>query len=275
MNNEVIKFRGHAFHRPVPWSFRQPSQLWTRPEGETRLPRPPIAMQSLWVAGLQLLPLRALAPLCLALVCMAMATPTSQALRYREQTGTESSTFSWRADPASNGATITVTQYQGDEVFSSVNTREGATLSWRHIKEPDTDIQVERAGDSLRFSGHLAGQPVDRRQAIDGRPWCQPLAFSLQRVAAGEQADFSFWTIRPDTLKVFAMQAHKAGSDRLAGADGNTQAADRVIIRPTGILSALWQAEYWFRSDDHLFLQYRGTHGPPGTDETRILLINP
>jgi len=222
------------------------------------------------------LPLRALAPLCLALLFMAMAaSPTSQVLRYREQTGEESSTFLWRADPAADGVTVTVTQHQGDELFSSVNTREGVTLSWRYVKGPDTDVRVDRTDDRLRFNGRLAGQPVDRQRAIDGRPWCQPLAFSLRRVAAGEQPAFSFWTIRSDTLEVLTMQAHKAGSDQLVDADGGTNAANRVILRPTGILSALWQAEYWFRPDDHLFLLYRGTHGPPGTDETRIVLITP
>ena len=220
-------------------------------------------------------PLRALAPLCLALLLMAVASPASQVLRYQEQTGDESSIFSWRADQTDNGTTVTVTQHQGAEVFSSVNTREGTTLSWRYVKEPDTDVRVERTGDRLRFSGRFAGLPVDKNQSIDDRPWWQPLSFSLQRVAAGEQPDVTFWTIRPDTLEVLAMQAHKAGSEQIPGGTNGAQAADRVIIRLDGLLSALWQAEYWFRQGDHLFLQYRGTHGPPGTAETRICLISP
>jgi len=50
---------------------------------------------------------------------------------------------------------------------------------------------------------------------------------------------------------------------------------EKVVIELDGLMSAFWQAEYWFRSGDNLFFQYRGTHGPPGTAETRIRLITP
>lgn len=218
-------------------------------------------------------PLRALVPLCLALLLMAVASPASQVFRYREQTGDHSFTFSWRADREEEG--VTVVQHQGDEIFSSVNTMEGATRSWHYVKQPETDVRVERQGDSLHFSGRLKGKPVEKSQTIDSRPWCQPLSFSLQRLVTREPRSVTFWTIRPDTLEVLAMQAEKAGSERIATDNSGVQVADKVVIRLDGLLSALWQAEYWFRQDDHLFLQYRGTHGPPGTDETRICLISP
>jgi hypothetical protein len=220
-------------------------------------------------------PLRALVPLCLALLLMAVASPASQVFRYREQTGDESITFSWRADREEHSTTVTVTQHQGDEVFSSVNTPDGTTLSWQYVKQPGTDIRAERVGDSLRFSGRLKGQPIEKSQAIDPRPWWQPLSFSLQRLVAGERQTASFWTIRPDTLEVLALQAEKTGSEQIPAENGGLEPADKVIIRPDGLLSALWQAEYWFRPGDHLFLRYRGTHGPPGTAETRICLISP
>ena len=44
-------------------------------------------------------PVRAILPLCLALLLMAVASsPASQIFRYREQTGGDSFTFTWRAD---------------------------------------------------------------------------------------------------------------------------------------------------------------------------------
>lgn len=218
-------------------------------------------------------PLRALVPLCLALLLMAVASPASQVFRYREQTGDESTTFSWRADREADG--ITVVQHQGGEIFSSVNTGEGTTLSWHYLKQPDTDVRVERVGDSLHFSGRFAGKAVDKREAIDSRPWCQPLSYSLQRMVANKRQNSTFWTIRPDTLEVLAMQANMDGSEEIAAESGAMQPADKVVIRLDGLLSALWQAAYWFRQGDHLFLQYRGTHGPPGTAETRICLISP
>jgi hypothetical protein len=217
-------------------------------------------------------PVRAILPLCLALLLMAVASPASQILRYREQTGDHSVIFSWQADHHPEG--ITVTQHQDNEIFRSDNTLDGTTLSWQYSRQPDTDVRVERHGDQLRFSGRLAGKAIDRSETIDGRPWYQPLSYCLQRMVARNKHDVTFWTIRPDTLEVLAMQAEHVGRDQLVAA-GTAQPADRVVIRLDGVLAPLWQAEYWFRHGDSLFVHYRSTHGPPGSMETVINLLSP
>lgn len=218
-------------------------------------------------------PLRALVPLCLALLLMAATGSQSPVLRYREQTGDDQFTFTWQTNQEDDG--ITVIQHQGDEFFSSLNTAEGETQRWHYVRPPDTDVRAERDGDCLRFTGRFAGKPIDRLQIIDGRPWLQPLSFSLRQLVADDQPATHFWTVRPDTLEVLAMQAEKAGSEPVVADSGTTHRANKVVIRPDGPLAAFWQAEYWFRDGDNMFLQYRGTHGPPGTAETRICLITP
>lgn len=220
-------------------------------------------------------PVRAILPLCLALLLMAVASPASQSLRYREQTGDDSLIFFWQADRQQDGVTITVTQHQGNEIFRSVNTLDGVTLSWQYSKHPDTDVRVERNGNQLRFSGRYAGKPVERDQEIDARPWYQPLSFCLQHMVARQHKDARFWTIRPDTLDVLAMQAEHDGIEQIAAGGGTTHTADRVLIRLDGLMAPLWHAEYWFRQGDHLFVHYRGTHGPPGTTETVVSLLTP
>lgn len=216
-------------------------------------------------------PLRAILPFCLALLFIAVASPASQVYRYREQTRDASFTFAWCADR--NQDSVTVTQYQRNGIFRSVNTMEGATISWQYVQHPDTDIRVERHGDHLRFSGLFAGKLIDRSQVIDNRPWYQSLTFCLQQMVAREQQAADFWTIRPDTLDVLAMQAEKTDQEQIPDDKDGFATADKVIIHPAGLLSPLWQAEYWFRPDDNRFLRYRGTHGLPGTAETLICLI--
>lgn len=230
------------------------------------------------IASFQPLPpaiFRALIPFCLALLLLAVASPASQAVfRYIEQTGDDSVTFFWQAE-ASRESTV-ITQRQGDETYTSRCTPDGATVLWRYLRLPDTDIRVERRGHQLHFSGRLAAKPVTKVLDIDDRPWFQPLSYSLQRLVMGNQRQATFWTIRPDTLDVVAMQAEVAGSEAITPADETrSQLAHKVVIRPDGILAPFWQAEYWFRQDDHLFVQYRGTHGPPGTAETVISLVTP
>jgi hypothetical protein len=49
----------------------------------------------------------------------------------------------------------------------------------------------------------------------------------------------------------------------------------KVRIEPAGFFSFVWQAHYWFRQGDLLFIQYKGRNGPPGTPLTVIRLIGP
>ncbi|MBV5276727.1 hypothetical protein JZU56_02545 [bacterium] len=206
------------------------------------------------------------------MLLLAAASSASQIFRYREQTGADSFTFLWRADQGRKE--VIVTQNQGDETYSSVCAPDGTTLSWHYIKQPDTDIRAERLGDRIHLSGRFAGAAIDKHQPIDTRPWYQPLSFSLQRMVARDQQTAVFWTIRPDTLEVVAMKAEKSGREEISMGN-ETQTADKVVIRLDGLMSALWQAEYWFRPSDNLFVQYKGTHGLPGTAETSINLITP
>ena len=207
---------------------------------------------------------------------MAVASPAAPVFRYLEQTGTDSCIFTWRLEQERDTATLSVVQRQGSETFLSRNTAAGETLAWQYVHQPDTDVRAEREDDRIRLSGRFQGKTVDEVHAIDDRPWFQPLSYSLQRLVMGNQRQGSFWTIRPDTLEVVAMQAEIAGSEVITSADDTLpQLTRKVVIRPDGILAPFWQAEYWFRQDDHLFVQYRGTHGPPGTAETVISLVTP
>ena len=220
-------------------------------------------------------PIRAILPFCIAMLLMATIAPASApVLRYREQTGNDSFLFSWQADTAQDGATVIVTQRQGEEMFRSVNTPEGITSAWHYTKMPDTDVRVERQGNQLHFQGRVAGETIDKREPIDERPWFQPLSYSLRCVVARQEQQASFWTIRPDTLEPLTLKAERDGSAQLPQTSGPALMASRMIIRLDGVMSALWSAEYWFRQGDNLFVHYRGTHGPPGTAETVISLEN-
>ncbi len=217
---------------------------------------------------------RALVPFCLALLLMAVVSPASQEFQYRERTGAESLTFLWRTEQGHDGITVTVTQDQKNEFYSSVCAQDGSTLSWHHIRRPDTDVRAERIGNRIQFSGRFGGKEIKRSETIDQRPWYQPLSYSLQRLVARGQQAATFWTIRPDTLDILAMQAKQSECETL-GTGKQAFTARKVVIRLDGLLSGIWHAEYWFRLSDTLFVQYRGTHGPPGTAETAIHLIDP
>ncbi len=217
-------------------------------------------------------PLRAFVPLLLALLLLATLGSASSSYRYREQTGREVTTYLWRLEPEAGG--YAVIHQQGEEIFRSRCDEDGATMHWHYTRQPDTEVWAERVGNRIRLGGRLNGWPFARELGIDDRPWYQPLSFSLQRMLLRNRDRASFWTIRPDTLEVLALQAERIGTESI-GETAAKRAADRVAIRLDGVLSALWRADYWFRPGDRLLVQYRGTHGPPGTDETVIRLMEP
>ena len=219
-------------------------------------------------------PFQAILPLCLALLFMAVASPAAPVFRYLEQTGTDSCIFTWRLERERDTATLSVVQRQGSETFLSRNTAAGETLAWQYVHQPDTDVRAEREGDRIRLSGRFQGKTVDEVHAIDDRPWFQPLSFSLRPLALNGQATAEFWTIRVDTLELVAMRAEAAGREEIHTVRGPRLTAARVVIRPDGLLGRLWRAEYWFRAEDGQFIRYRGTHGPPGTPETVISLLD-
>lgn len=106
---------------------------------------------------------------------------------------------------------------------------------------------------------------------VDDRPWYQPMSFSLGAFLATSRSEVSFWTIRSDKLEVVAMQAEKGEVEEVTVA-GRRVRARKVVIRRQGTLAAVWQASFWFREDDRIFVRYQGVHGPPGTDEAVVQL---
>lgn len=45
-------------------------------------------------------------------------------------------------------------------------------------------------------------------------------------------------------------------------------------VRVEGVLSAFWQATYWYRLEDGPFLRYQSVHGPVGTETTVVTVAS-
>ena len=215
------------------------------------------------IVRLFLLSFRVFVPLCLAMPFVASASAAAtQELRYREQTGKNTFFYTWTAECAANQ--VTVTQKEGKDVYTSINTPKGLTLAWHYTHLPETDVHVVREGSLLRFSGRFQGKPVHKQENIDHQPWFQPMSFSLQCLEQRKQDQATFWSVRPDNLEPMTLKAQRKGKD----AQGN-----RVEVRLTGLRSSLWSADYWYRATDGVFVHYRSVLGPPGTSPTVISLV--
>lgn len=195
----------------------------------------------------------------------------NQSYTYREVTGEESKEFSWQL--LENGNQVMIIASAADEKLVNICREDGGTLRWHVEQGTATNLQAERIGNTIFLRGRFQGKIVDKSIDIDDRPWFQPLSYSLRTFSGDDRKNLSFWTIRMDTLELVAMQAERWGMDVIQIA-GKEIRARRVEIRKDGFFSAIWSANYWFRADDNIFVQYRGTHGFPGTPETRVTLFN-
>lgn len=186
--------------------------------------------------------------------------------RYQQSVGSETQTLDW--------------QLQGDELKTRLGSERDltrvdaalATRSWELVDETvDTAVRVERSGNLLLISGRLRGEPVARERRIDGAPWFQTLSLSLRPFLASSQQTVEFWVLRPKTLKPYKLCAQKQPAE-LIEVDGAEIMADKLEIKLAGIGGLFWQAHYWFRPADRLFLRYVGPSGLPASPQTVVTL---
>lgn len=202
----------------------------------------------------------------------AAPAPQAETLHYRRQTGKNTALYTWRAE--ARGDAVLITVEEADATFTNLCAADGATLAWSMTAPPHTRLEAERQGETLHLRGIWKGQPLDRKLHLGDKPWFQSIPFALGRMVALQRPESAFWFLRADELELLAMRAELGGSERLVSA-GQDVAAQRVRIRLDKLIAVFWEASYWFRQQNQVFLRYRGVHGPPGTDETIIELQTP
>lgn len=198
--------------------------------------------------------------------------PQTEILRYRQQTGKAAHIYTWKMEK--QGDKVFITLEEPEATFTNLCAPDGSTLAWTMVAQPDTRLRAERKGKTLHLQGTLKGKTVAKELALGSKPWFQSLSFALSRMVALKRTKSEFWFLRADELELLGMRAELAGKDQVE-ADGKTIATERVRIKLDNLMAAFWEASYWFREADQVFLRYRGVNGPPGTDETLIDLQYP
>ena len=192
--------------------------------------------------------------------------------RYQTVTGPNESFFIWEKSTEGDRVVITVNDQTNDRLMVNHCRDGGETVSWLLREKKNTEIRVERNGNTLHIYGKEAGNYLDETYTIDQRPWYQPLSYSLTRFLFSEDESVSFWTIRQDTLDLVSIEAKKIGLETIV-INNEEVPAIKVEIRLAGFLSPFWHATYWYREENGQFLKYSAVSGPPGSDKTMISLV--
>jgi len=201
-------------------------------------------------------------------------TPTSRVLnhRYAEQIGSNSHEIQWVLEQTNQLRKLTTIRM--DETSVSLHDESPSTVSWTFSK-PSTACQImaKREGSTVHIKGTFHGEDLQKEFRIDDTPWCQATALALSSILESDCNETTFWTIWTERLSPYKVTARKCGVEQIS-IQGKDVTAQKIEIRPTGLLSILWRGVYWFRTTDNVFLKYESATGLPGSKKTVITLIS-
>ncbi len=192
--------------------------------------------------------------------------------QYREKSDAQTRTFAWQISYLDDFVEITV----DGEDYQTVNRclDGGETIFWSAAKEDGTEVSAVREKNELIITRIEAGRRTIERQAIDERPWFQPLSYSLRRFLQSGEESITFWGIRMDTDRAVLLKATKIGREDVT-LNNNTQPAMKVEIRLAGLMSIFWRGVYWYSRDNGLFLQFENSLKLPGVADKIVLVEKP
>ena len=190
---------------------------------------------------------------------------------YLEQSEKGISHFEWRISYPGNLVEITV-ESRDYRTFNRCRP-DGETIFWSVSRSDGLEVSAERENDVLIITQTSTRGKKTVEYDIDGRPWYQPLSYSLVEFLASERQSAEFWCIRMDTNKPVMLRATKNGREELIIED-QLYTSVKVEIKATGLLSMLWSGSYWFNADNDLFLQYTSRIGIPGMASKNVTLMS-
>lgn len=179
--------------------------------------------------------------------------------------GKEKSIITWNKRKIENNITRLKTS-QNSEIHYYNISPSLTTLSWQIIDSiGHTNLTITLYNSNYYFKGIFNNQPYDKTVKSKGYPWHQNIAYSAGKILINKKS-FNYECFRPDNLELYVMQAERKNNLTVF----NNQNAYKVKVRLTGLLSHFWSCLYYFNSENHQFIGYKGVNGGPGTPETII-----
>lgn len=137
----------------------------------------------------------------------------------------------------------------------------------------ESAFTAERRGAEIRVVGRIRGRQVDRSCRIDGAPWLCLVELCLgRRMLDAAAPAFPFWVLDAATGEPHKLSAQRVGREMLDTPRGPVEAL-RVRFTVVGVSPLFWNASWWFRASDGVFLRYEMPRGMPGTPKTILELL--
>jgi hypothetical protein len=215
---------------------------------------------------------------CIGIGVTTIAAPSKSIANKRfvfhEQTGDDVTQYEIRVRPYG----------EGYRIYGSFNDRDtfvecDASLAHQRLeidrKAQEHLITYQREGKTI--TGAIGDETITKKMSDD--PWYQMLEISKKFITS--KGDLGkFWVVsdqmgehtKEPGFSAIKLQARGEGTETIQhqGQDVETM---KILVRLTGLRSAFWQAEYWYRPSDGVLLRYEAVRGGPGTPKTIITLL--
>ena len=185
----------------------------------------------------------------------ALLLADPEVVRYLETHGAKSGVTEYGVVQSPQGIRITsVGDISSEEMLWVPGS---GAVAWRLTEAArSTDLQGERGGNTIHFSGTLRGKSVSRDVKIDGELWYQIFGPIIGELLPDSQSHRDFWVVNPDDLAPHKMMVRRAGNERIAIAGVPTDTF-RMHFSPAGALALFWGADFWYRSADSTWVYSR------------------
>jgi hypothetical protein len=137
----------------------------------------------------------------------------------------------------------------------------------------NTRFTAERKNNLISLAGTLEGQKIDKKIKISNLPWLQFWEYGITNMIESNNDSMKFISI--DANKPKKTATFKVKNKGIQKLDINNQEEDAIhfVVSIKGLPAFIFQADFWFRKADNLFLRSEMPQGPTAPI-TRMQILN-
>ena len=154
-----------------------------------------------------------------------------------------------------------------------IETDENLNTVKMSFKSEDRDLELIRKDRVIELTGTFEGKEIKKELVIDDDPWYQLFVFSFTEFILSKDEKKHYWVFNPFDLSMNKMKVNKKGREKI---NLNGEIYDTYLLntRLTGFMSVFWKGEYWFNSENGMYLKYDGLNIFPKIQNVLITAEN-
>ncbi|MDY6914958.1 MAG: hypothetical protein SVM86_01400 [Candidatus Cloacimonadota bacterium] len=161
---------------------------------------------------------------------------------------------------------------KGDETQITYYNKKNEALIFS-FKDNKSDYKLTKEGNKLLVERYCANKQLQKEyELIPETPWWQTMSYSLTKFSQRTKKEVEYQVFLIGLYDVIKLRAMKKDIEKIE-VNSSTFVTQKIEITLCNFGGNFWNANYWFRKSDGLFLKYEGTNNPPCTAKTVIEFV--